>query len=90
MEDRMRILLSFVLSTAVLGARAYTSYANDFIDPSIILSKDFSNITIEAQETVIEWADLLASQGPWSTYRPLHTIPLYLPWSLRGAPATIS
>ena len=51
-----------VLSTPVLS---FTSYANDFIDPNIILSKDFSNVTAEAQETILLWADQLAAKGPW-------------------------
>ena len=52
----------FILSTPVLS---FTSYANDFIDPNIILSRDFSNVTAEAQETIMLWADQLAAKGPW-------------------------
>ena len=65
---RSGILLSatalsvLVLSTPVLS---FTSYANDFIDPNTILSKDFSNVTAEAQETIMLWADQLAAKGPW-------------------------
>lgn len=72
---RTRSLFSF---TAVLSAASVllsdlapthaitvTSYANDFIDPQYVLSKDFSNTTIEAQDTITSWARVLAAQGPW-------------------------
>ncbi|KAI1792432.1 chondroitin AC/alginate lyase [Ganoderma leucocontextum] len=52
-----------VLSTPVLS---FTSYANEFVDPNLILAKKFPNITIEAQETIFEWAEELAATGPWS------------------------
>ena len=64
-----RTTLALALSAASLAAHAYTSYANDFIDPKLILDKEFSNITVEAQETIVEWADVLAAMGPWSAYR---------------------
>ena len=57
-----------VLALSAASAHAFTNYANDFIDPQIILSKDFSNITVMAQETIVNWADQLAAMGPWSGY----------------------
>jgi len=46
---------------------AYTSYYNDFIEPSYILGKNWSRTTVVAQQSVIQWADWLAAQGPWCT-----------------------
>lgn len=61
------------LTTLVLSALAvapvalcYTSYANDFVNPNYVLAKSFNTSTAAAQQSVVEWADFLASQGPWS------------------------
>jgi hypothetical protein len=43
----------------------YKEYDNDFVDPSYILDKKFNPSTAAAQQSIIEWADFLASQGPW-------------------------
>ena len=43
----------------------YISYYNDFIEPSYILGKNWSKTTVVAQQSIIQWADWLASQGPW-------------------------
>lgn len=43
----------------------YKEYDNDFVDPSYILDKEFNPSTVAAQQSIIEWADFLASQGPW-------------------------
>jgi hypothetical protein len=64
-----------MLGTLVLSALAfapavfafdYKDYDNDFLDPSYILSKNFNASTAAAQQSIIEWADVLAEQGPWS------------------------
>jgi hypothetical protein len=44
---------------------SYEDYDNDFLDPSYILAKNFSPSTAAAQQTIIQWADYLAAQGPW-------------------------
>ena len=44
---------------------AYKDYDNDFLDPSYILSKNFNSSTAAAQQSIVEWADFLAAQGPW-------------------------
>ena len=46
----------------VLGA---TSYDNDFVNPDLIVGKQFESRFAGAQETVIQWAEELAAQGPW-------------------------
>lgn len=53
--------------TILPGVHSYTSYSNDFVDPTLILSKSFPPTTIDAQQTIISWADELLAQGPWST-----------------------
>ncbi len=44
---------------------AYISYYNDFVVPSYILGKNWSRTTVVAQQSIIQWADWLAAQGPW-------------------------
>jgi hypothetical protein len=63
---RLAIVLAFlaVRSLADLNVR-YISYYNDFIEPSYILGKNWSSTTVVAQQSVIQWADWLAAQGPW-------------------------
>ncbi|KAF7972128.1 hypothetical protein HWV62_18852 [Athelia sp. TMB] len=57
------LLSALTLAPAVLG---FTDYANDFPDPTYVLSKDFNTSTTGAQATIVAWADDLAAQGPWS------------------------
>ncbi len=61
-----------VLLVQPLPVRAVTSYANDFVDPTYVLAKDFSNVTAEAQATIVSWAQSLAREGPWSECTILH------------------
>jgi hypothetical protein len=42
-----------------------TSYDNDFINPDLIVGKEFDPRFAGAQETVVQWAEELAAQGPW-------------------------
>ncbi|KAI0265333.1 alginate lyase-domain-containing protein [Gloeopeniophorella convolvens] len=44
----------------------FSSYDNDFVDPSYVLNKNWTNTTVVAQESIVQWADFLAAQGPWS------------------------
>jgi len=70
---RLTTLLSSALAIlpTVFSGPAYTiPYDNDFIDPSYILSKNYSKSTGGAQQTIIEWADYLNLQGPWSGLAP--------------------
>ncbi|KAL4242367.1 dermatan-sulfate isomerase family protein [Abortiporus biennis] len=41
-------------------------YDNDFIDPQYILSKNWSTSTLQAQQTIIEWANEVSNMGPWT------------------------
>jgi len=64
----------------------YKDYDNDFLDPSYILAKDFNSSTAAAQQSVVEWADFLAAQGPWSVMNKTVTPPSgnmhdYLSWA---------
>ena len=49
----------------------FISYGNDFVDPTYLLAKNFSTSTVASQQTVMEWAEELAAQGPWSKQRHL-------------------
>ncbi|RPD61570.1 chondroitin AC/alginate lyase [Lentinus tigrinus ALCF2SS1-7] len=71
---------------APVHAVTVTNYANDFIDPQYVLSKDFSNITVEAQDTIISWAQTMAAQGPWSVMNKTYAPPTgnkhdYMSWA---------
>ncbi|KAH9955397.1 chondroitin AC/alginate lyase [Russula dissimulans] len=44
----------------------FTSYDNDFIEPSYVLNKHWNATTVVSQESIVQWADWLALQGPWS------------------------
>lgn len=54
-----------------LPVLSFTSYSNDFADPKYILSKKFPATTVEAQRTILAWADEFASLGPWGAHRIL-------------------
>ena len=57
-----------LLLAQIAQVHSFTSYANDFLDPKKIVGVEFPNITIDAQETILEWASELAAEGPWCTF----------------------
>ncbi|KAI0292206.1 chondroitin AC/alginate lyase [Multifurca ochricompacta] len=75
-----------VHSLADLNA-GFSSYDNDFIEPSYILNKNWNATTSVAQESIVQWADFLAAQGPWSVttskpfLAPSNNTHDYLSWS---------
>jgi hypothetical protein len=64
------LLLALNIPTVFSGPAYTIPYDNDFIDPSYILAKNFSKSTAGAKQTIIEWADYLNTQGPWSKLTP--------------------
>ncbi|KAA1474643.1 chondroitin AC/alginate lyase [Dentipellis sp. KUC8613] len=54
------------LLPAAVHSFGFTSYDNTFIDPQWVLAKNFSDSTKPAQQTIIQWADQLNQEGPWS------------------------
>lgn len=61
------VLSVFVLIPVALCTVGFESYDNDFVDPKYVLSKpSFNPSTAGSQQTIVEWADELAAQGPWS------------------------
>ena len=56
----------FLFSTANAASPVYVAYANDFISPDDILTKNLGDHTASAQESIVEWAKNLAAEGPWS------------------------
>ncbi|KAI0649839.1 chondroitin AC/alginate lyase [Trametes meyenii] len=75
-----------VLFLRPLPVRSLTSYANDFVDPTTILARDFSNITAEAQTTIVQWAQDYAEKGPWTVTNKSVTPPSgdkhdYMSWA---------
>lgn len=85
----MFALLTFLISlfsACILAVRGQTSYDNDFVDPTYIIAGNFTNNTEAAQQTVVTWANELASQGPWSVVNktvlaPSGDIHDYLSWA---------
>ncbi|CAL1703088.1 unnamed protein product [Somion occarium] len=65
---------SFYLSLAP-AVHSFASYANDFVDPSKILSKTFPPTTIDSQQAIVSWANELATIGPWSVVQKSYTPP---------------
>ncbi|KAI0827307.1 chondroitin AC/alginate lyase [Trametes gibbosa] len=75
-----------VLLIQPLPVHSLTSYANDFVDPSLVLARNFSNVTIEAQATIYQWAQDLAREGPWTVTNKSVTPPSgdkhdYMSWA---------
>lgn len=67
--------LIFLLSACTSQVCGQTSYANDFVDPNYVIAGNFTNNTEAAQQTIVTWANELASQGPWCTKQySLHCI----------------
>ncbi|OBZ76953.1 hypothetical protein A0H81_03400 [Grifola frondosa] len=62
------LLLETLFCTLLLPVHSFTSYANDFVGPDDVLSKSFNKTTLEAQATIVAWADDLAANGgsPWT------------------------
>ena len=65
----MRLTTLFFAAVALVPAAFaqinYKDYDNDFLDPAYVLGKDFNSSTAAAQQTIVQWADFLAAQGPW-------------------------
>jgi nitrogen fixation protein FixH len=59
------LFFSVLLAAPLVLANAYKDYDNDFLDPSYILAKNFNTSTAASQQSIIQWADFLAAQGPW-------------------------
>ncbi|QRW24462.1 chondroitin AC/alginate lyase [Rhizoctonia solani] len=43
-----------------------TSYANEFITPEFFLAKNWSDTTKNAQDTIVQGAKQIATEGPWT------------------------
>ena len=57
---------TFVLAQTRNNSYIAGLYSNDFVDPDWFLSRNFSQSTLGAQQTIVRWADQLNTQGPWS------------------------
>ncbi|KAF7982783.1 hypothetical protein HWV62_25687 [Athelia sp. TMB] len=86
----MRLSTLFFAAVALVPAAFaqinYKDYDNDFLDPAYVLGKDFNSSTAAAQQTIVQWADFLAAQGPWAVTNKTVTAPTgnlqdYLSWA---------
>ena len=81
---RPHVLLSLLSTAAYLAPLANAGYGtliNDFVDPDFLLSDSFDNVTATAQDTIIQWAEMLNAEGPWGA-----SITLALAFELFKAP----
>jgi hypothetical protein len=62
------LLLLLAFTKSVLSLNAVASYSNVWVNPDYIIARNFPPQTGAAQNTILEWATILAAQGPWSTY----------------------
>ncbi|KAK7042641.1 chondroitin AC/alginate lyase [Favolaschia claudopus] len=74
-QDQLLILVLVVLGFAqfqlAAAANPFTCYANDFVAPDRTVAPYASKLA-GAQDTIVAWADEMASYGPWSvTYKPV-------------------
>ncbi|KAI0782105.1 chondroitin AC/alginate lyase [Abortiporus biennis] len=79
------LLAGFCLHLAP-AVHSFYSYDNDFIDPQYILSKNWSTSTLQAQQTIIEWANEVSNMGPWTVMNKSVTPPSgdkhdYMSWA---------
>jgi len=59
-------LVTVVSCFSTAFSQTLTAYANDFVDPDYILSKNFGDYTWRSRDSIQTWAKTLASKGPWS------------------------
>lgn len=59
---------------AAPSALALVNYPIEFTEPKAILDRTYNNVTIDAQQSIIKWADSLDVKGPWGAL--LHDQPL--------------
>ncbi|KAJ8461815.1 hypothetical protein ONZ45_g18163 [Pleurotus djamor] len=85
-----RSLLRFVLAlnilTSISSVYAFTSYANDFVDPDYILAGNYGDSSRPARLTIASWARELAAKGPWTVINKTATPPTgdkrtYMSWA---------
>ncbi|KAH7915931.1 chondroitin AC/alginate lyase [Hygrophoropsis aurantiaca] len=72
--------------SSILTCRAFTSYANEFVNPNYMLARKYPGNTGGAQFSILKWADQLAVQGPWTVIDkpvvpPSGDIHDYMSWS---------
>lgn len=60
------------------SALAIVNYPIEFAEPKNILERTYNNDTIDAQQSIIKWADMLDTSGPWSE-SPAYCSPLTPP-----------
>jgi hypothetical protein len=59
------LLLTLVLAHDALALNSVASYSNLWVDPDYIIARKFNVETGAAQNTIQQWATLLAAEGPW-------------------------
>ncbi|KAJ7291466.1 chondroitin AC/alginate lyase [Mycena rebaudengoi] len=60
------------VSAQAVDVVPFYSYANDFVDPNYIVAGDFPNTVGGAKATILNWAEKLNAEGPWSvTDKPM-------------------
>ncbi|KIK96751.1 hypothetical protein PAXRUDRAFT_825612 [Paxillus rubicundulus Ve08.2h10] len=82
----LQFLLCASLTILARPVQAFSSYANDFVNPNYLLARNYPDNTGGAQFSILKWADLLASEGPWTVINkpvvpPSGDLHDYMSWS---------
>ena len=59
------LILACLILPGALALNSIASYSNLWIDPDYIIARNFPIRTGAAQNTIQQWATILAAQGPW-------------------------
>lgn len=60
------LTILLIVRPNAVATNIFTSYANDFVDPTHAAGQYASNLR-GAQDTIVAWANEMNSYGPWST-----------------------
>ncbi|GJJ12616.1 hypothetical protein Clacol_006859 [Clathrus columnatus] len=60
------LFFSQLITFSLSETPKFINYDSIFLDPNYVVNGNFPNITWEAQETIVQWAQQLALSGPWS------------------------
>ncbi|KAJ7450854.1 chondroitin AC/alginate lyase [Mycena latifolia] len=66
------LLANLLITQPATATNVFTSYANDFVNPTIATAGQYASNLGGAQDTIVTWAAEMNSYGPWSvTNKPV-------------------
>ncbi|KAI0342361.1 chondroitin AC/alginate lyase [Trametopsis cervina] len=86
---RLLLAVASVRSAAASSStyvHSLVNYADLFVDPTYVLSKNYSENTIFSQQTILQWAEQSTDGGPWSVTTKQYLAPSgdkhdYMSWA---------